>query len=99
MHTIFDKDGAPYAVALGGWTKRRLCIPYMLVISWKRAPCLMWPVARYQRCWCGRDGIDVGSRGALPIDRMRARKALRPSHVRGVAGRASWASPGIDLSA
>jgi predicted GNAT family acetyltransferase len=99
MHTIFDKHGTPYAVA-----HRRLddqVVVYTVhagdhlelvaravldLVRGSVSEVLVWPGWR-------RRGLATALYGLIDG------KALRPSRIRSVAGRAFWASRGIDLSA
>jgi hypothetical protein len=102
MHTIFDKHGTPYAVA-----HRRLddqVVVYTVhagdhlelvaravldVVRGSVSEVLVWPGWR-------RRGLATALYGLIEWEHG---KALRPSRIRSVAGRAFWASRGIDLSA
>jgi len=102
MHTIFDNEGAAYAVA-----HRRLdgqALVYTVhagdhlelvaraVVDVARgcvSEVLVWP-GWHQR------GVAAALYRLIECERG---KALRPSPARGLAGRAFWASRGIDLSA
>lgn len=101
MHTIFDKDGAPYAVAHRRLDEEAVVYTVHAGDQLELVARAVLDVARGSVSevlgWPGwhRRGVAAALYQLIECEHGK----VRPSPVRGVAGRASWASPGIDLSA